>query len=97
MALCRDCRAHIKRLEGTDTWVVEGSVSPDGMAGEAWCATAPDGLHIAARQTTIEAARSGDLCEYCAWDVEAVYLIGGTMTCGDHAPRALSLHTDPAV
>lgn len=34
--------------------------------------------------TTIRPARPGDLCEPCAWDVEAAYAVGDMLTCEHH-------------
>lgn len=100
MARCKylACRQVIVRLEGTDTWVREGTITADGMAGEVYCTTAPEQIHEPLIAVTVELHpghydRAADWA-WCEWDGScgrpAWYLVAGDRTaCDDHVAAAL--------
>lgn len=99
MAVCSACRATLERLEGTDTWVREGTVAPDGMAGEVYCSPAPEQIHTPARMGLLEwVADDTELCVFCAWPESStvVLRIGLALTvCQEHIWRGLLAKLGP--
>jgi hypothetical protein len=93
MARCKytGCRGTIERLIGTDTWVREGTVSPDGMAGDTLCVGGgSDNIHMPIVPVTIE-THPGDTrgdATWCDWGPcidPALYLVDGDdATCAEH-------------
>lgn len=99
MARCQSCRYIIERLEGTETWVKQGTIDVTGMSGQAECEPSPTGEHVPAKMTTIErilinedddAPHRVPECRWCAWPVVAEFYIGGEPVCLWHLDDALN-------
>jgi hypothetical protein len=98
MARCKytGCRTLIERLEGTDTFVREGTVSLDGMAGDTLCrGGGSDNIHAPIVPVVVE-AHPGDImgdkpwCDFGSCIEPAEWLVDGEASpCNEHLPMTI--------
>jgi len=101
MARCV-CGSTIERLEGTETWIREGTTSADGLAGEVHCRQAASNIHWPVCMVVVSEVVLADhphllpgewgWCDWCS--TPAAYQVGNDLACREHVGPMAAVHIE---